>query len=386
MPESRKEIKILMIAGEVSGDLAGAGLIKELKKLDENIKVFGIGGDKMREAGMELSYHINKMAFLGFTEVVKHIPFIKRVQRELIELVKQNKIEIVVLIDYPGFNLSFAKKLKAYKTQIIYYISPQIWAWGKGRMKTIRTYVDKMIVVFPFEEELYKSNNVNAVFVGHPLLERLESYNYLSKEELEKKFELTAGKDILLIMPGSRKHEIEKIFKPCINAASKLANQFNLQIVVACASNIDKNLFHRFSDQKNFKVISGYTYDLMKISKIGIIKSGTSTLEAAIAGLPMVIVYKTSLPTYLIGRTLVKIKSIGMANIILGEQVVPELIQHRVNESEIIEACNKILSDSSQYQRIKEKLLSVKDKIGSAGASARAAENIFKVINENQRA
>ncbi len=166
--------KLMIIAGEVSGDLHGASLISELKKRNKNISVYGIGGDKMKDARMEIVYHINKMAFLGFVEVVKHIPFVKQVQKDLINIIKEKDIKDVVLIDYPGFNLNFAKKLKALNVKVIYYISPQIWAWGAGRIKKIKKLVDKMIVLFPFEEEMYKKENINVEFVGHPLLERIK--------------------------------------------------------------------------------------------------------------------------------------------------------------------------------------------------------------------
>src|ERR1017187_6817829 len=167
---------ILVIAGEASGDLHGSALIGELKKIDSSINVFGIGGDKMKDSGMNVLYSIDKLAFLGFTEVIKHIPFIKKVQREILWLVKEKKIKNAVLIDYPGFNLSIAKKLKKSGLYIFYYISPQIWAWGAGRINKIKSLINKMIVVFPFEEELYLKNNVDVEFVGHPLLERINEY------------------------------------------------------------------------------------------------------------------------------------------------------------------------------------------------------------------
>ncbi len=185
-----KNKNILIIAGEVSGDLHAAALIKELKVLDSDIKLFGIGGDKMKEAGVEIIYHLNKMAFMGFAEVVKHLPFIRKVKSDILNEVEKRKTKYAVLIDYPGFNLNLAKKLKANDVDIIYYISPQIWAWGSGRIKKIRALVKKMLVVFPFEEKLYKENNVDAMFVGHPLIERLNQYNFLSKDELKQKFNL----------------------------------------------------------------------------------------------------------------------------------------------------------------------------------------------------
>ncbi len=372
----------MIIAGEVSGDLHGASLVAELKNLDPDIEIFGIGGDRMKEAGMRIVYHINKMAFLGFVEVIKHLPFIRRVRKDLLNIIKNEGIKDVVLIDYPGFNLSIAKRLKPLGVKIIYYISPQIWAWGAGRIKKIRNLVRKMLVVFPFEEELYSKAGVDVQFVGHPLLERISEYKYLSREELCEKFGLDAKKEILLILPGSRNHEVEKIFPESISAAGKLAKEYNLQIVTACASSIEYNFFESFNGKVDFKIIKGYTYDLLKHSKIGIIKSGTSTLEAGLFELPMVIVYKTSSLTYMIGKNLIKLNNIGMANIIAGEKVAAELIQNDANAEAIYSECRLLLSDNNFYSAVKSKLKDIKEKLGSIGASKRAAEAIFTLMNE----
>ena len=373
---------LMIIAGEISGDLHGASLIKELKNLDQEINVYGIGGDKMKAAGMQLSYHINRMAFLGFVEVIRHLPFIKKVQRELLNLVKNMKIDTVVLIDYPGFNLSIAKKLKRLNVKILYYISPQIWAWGSGRIRKIKKLVNKMLVVFPFEEKLYNNNNVNVEFVGHPLLEKLKHYNFLTKDKLFEKYGLDKKKEILLILPGSREQEVKHIFPEAIKAAVKLAKEFNLQVVTACSSNIDEKIFTEITAEKEFKIIKNNTYNLLKHSGFGIVKSGTSTLEAGLFQLPMVIVYKTSSLTYWIGRSLVKVDFIGMPNIISGEKVVPELIQNQVSEEIVYKESKKILSDKNLYQAIKIKFGLIKEKLGEEGASVKAAESIYKIMNE----
>lgn len=376
------EQNIMIIAGEVSGDLLGGELSTELMRLNSNIKLYGIGGDKMRQAGVEIIYHINRLAFLGFAEVIKHIPFVKKVQRDLIRVIKEKNIKNIIMIDYPGFNLNFAKKIKPLGIKILYYVSPQIWAWGIGRIKKIKHLVKKMFVVFPFEEELYKDAEVDVEFVGHPLLDRISRYGYLSQEEFFEKYNLDTSKDILLILPGSRKFEVEKIFPACIMAALKLKKEFNLQIVVAGASNINENLFAEISPLSDYKIIKERNYELMKYSKVGIIKSGTSTLESGLFGLPMVIVYKTSSLTYFISKSLVRLKSIGMANIILGENVVPELIQHNVNPESIYNEVKKLLSNNVLLDSIKRKLLTIKSKLGSEGAAKRTAQSIYSLLNE----
>jgi lipid-A-disaccharide synthase len=377
---------VLIIAGEASGDLHGASLIRELKKLDSSLKIFGIGGDKMKAEGMELIYHIDKMAFLGFVEVIKHLPFIKKVQRDLIVEVKKRNVKQIVLIDYPGFNLSIAKKLKALELrpelELIYYITPQVWAWGKGRVNKIRELFNKVLVVFPFEEKFFWEKNVNAEFVGHPLIQEINGYDFKSRNLLDKKFDLDPAKEILLILPGSRKQEVKSIFPEAIKAAKKISEELDMQIVVACSSNFDERMFYGLTDVKKFKVIKDHTYDLMKNAKFGIVKSGTSTLEAGLLELPMVIVYKTSTLTFAIGKTLVKIKNIGMANIVLDEQVVPELIQSDANADKIYDEAKKILSDDDLYKVVKLKLSRIKKVLGNKDAPKNAAKIIYSLINE----
>ena len=373
---------IMIIAGEVSGDILGGELSEELKRIDSEIKLCGIGGDKMKQAGVEIVCHINRLAFLGFAEVIRHIPFVKKVQNDLVEIIKEKNIKHIIMIDYPGFNLNFAKKIKPLGVKILYYVSPQVWAWGKGRIKKIKRLVRKMFVVFSFEEKIYSDEGIDVEFVGHPLLDRINKYDYLTKEKFIESYNLDPAKDILLVLPGSRKFEIEKIFPACVKAALRLKKEFNLQIVVAGASNIEEKLFAGISPLSEYKIIKNRNYELMKYSKVGIIKSGTSTLESGLFGLPMVIVYKTSRLTYFISKSLVNLKNIGMANIISGENVVPELIQHDVNPESIYREVKKILSDGDLFDSIKRKLLTIKNKLGSEGAAKRTARSIYSLLNE----
>ncbi|BDQ03820.1 lipid-A-disaccharide synthase [Ignavibacterium sp.] len=373
---------VLIIAGEASGDLHGAALVKELKKLNSEISFFGIGGSRMKEAGLELIYHSDRMSFLGFVEVVKHLPFIKRVQNQLLEEVKIRQTKFAILIDYPGFNISIAKKLKQLGVEIYYYISPQVWAWGKGRVKKIKKLVRKIFVVFPFEEKFYKDKGVDAEFVGHPLVRELKEYNYLHKEEMIKKLDLLPDKEILLLLPGSRKHEVKDIFPQIYTAAKKISENFNLQIVVACASSVDESLLREVVHKNDYKIVAGYTYDLMKHSKLGIIKSGTSTLEAGLLNLPMIIVYKTSPLTYLIGKTLVKLENIGIVNILLGKTLLPELIQNDVTPEKIFSEAKNILTDSARYNSIRNELNRLWELLGNQNAAENTAKKIYQLMNE----
>ena len=375
--------KLMIITGEVSGDLIGGALVRELKSSQPDLLITGIGGDKMKSAGMNLVYHTNQMAFLGFVEVLNHLPFIRQVQKQLIEVIKKENIGCVVLIDYPGFNLSIAKKLKPLGVKIIYYVSPQLWAWAKGRVKKVRRLVDKMLVVFPFEVDFYQKENVNVEYVGHPLVERIYQYEFLSKDEFFSKFALDRSKEILLVMPGSRKQEVKEIFPEIIKAAGRLAKNFNMQVVVARSKNIDEKYFQSVSSSNNFYLIEDSTYELMKYAKFGIVKSGTSTLEAGYFALPMVVVYKTRFLTYLIGKQLIKLDRIGMVNILLNEMVVPELIQNEADSENIFNAASDILSNQKTYQEVKHKLELVKEKLGGSGASKKASGKVLEILNES---
>ncbi len=368
----------MIIAGEASGDLHGSALITELMKLDSSIQIFGIGGNKMIKQGMNTLYHINDMAFLGFSEIIKHLPFIRKVKKKLLNFAEKEKIKTVVLIDYPGFNLSIAKSFNKKGIKNIYYISPQIWAWGNKRIKKIKKLISKMIVLFPFEKEMYAQNNVDAEFVGHPLVNKISNYNFLSKEELITKYSLDTTKEILLLLPGSRKQELEKIFPASIEAAEKLSEKFNLQTVIAGAENIDESYFNRYKNRFNFKVIKGDTYSLLKNAKFAIVKSGTSTLEAGIIGTPFIVVYATSFLTYKIGKKLVKINNIALANIVAGKTIVEELIQDDVNPDTIYERSMKIINDEEKYNLLKKNLTVIKNKLKTEGnPSKKAAEIIY---------
>lgn len=376
--------KLLIIAGEASGDMHGSALVTELKKQMPDLEICGIGGDNMADAGVELFYHLREMAFMGFVEVIKHLPFIRKVKAKLLDEVKKRNIKKAVLIDYPGFNLNIAADLKKMGVDTIFYISPQIWAWHKSRIHKIKKIINKMLVVFPFEETMYREAGINAEFTGHPLIERIDNYNFLSKEELYSKYNLEEGKEILLVLPGSRTQEIERIFPEVIKAATEISeSRDDMQTVVACSTHIDETMFREFQSDYKFNLVKGVTYDLFKHSKFGIIKSGTSTLEAGLFGLPFVVVYKTSGMTYMIGKQLIQVDHIAMANIIAGKTVVEELIQNDVNTEKIKKVVKSYLDDENKYNDLKKRLSVLREKLGGPGASAKAASIISERFNEN---
>ena len=239
-----------------------------------------------------------------------------------------------------------------------------------------------MLVVFPFEKDLYENAGIKVDYVGHPLVENISTYNYMGRKEFFEKFNLDINKEILLILPGSRKQEIIRIFPPAVKAAQKLAAEFDMQTIVACSQNFDPGIFESLTSIRDFRVIKGHNYDLFKYSKFGIIKSGTSTLEAGLFTLPFIVVYATGFITYLIGKSIIKIKNIAMANIISGEKIVEELIQNQVNSKLIYEKCKSILMDKNKYDFIKGKLGVIQSRLGMIGASSKAAEIIYAELNE----
>lgn len=370
----------MFVSGEVSGDLHGAALIKEMRNNESSLAFYGIGGEKMRSEGMIIIEHINNMAFLGFIEVIKHLPFIRRVKKKILDVVQKENIRTAVLIDYPGFNLNLAKQLKKMGVKIVYYITPQVWAWGKGRVVTIKKLVDKVLVILPFEKEFFREHGIDAVYVGHPLIERINSYSFITKEKFCSENNIDIKKEILALLPGSREHEVLSIFPEAYKAARKIAGESGMQIAVACPDNINPRLFEKFASADEYVIIRNRSYELLKYAKFGIIKSGTSTLEAALMALPMVIVYKTNPLTYFIGRNLVKIKNIGLVNIIAGETIVPELIQNDMNEASIYNEIKKILYDKNRYETVKSRLKEVKNKFGSSSASYSAAAEISGIM------
>jgi lipid-A-disaccharide synthase len=371
----------MIISGEASGDLHGSGVVRELKTLDKDIDIYGIGGDKMRAAGMHLVYHSKELSVMGFIEVLKHLPTIRSVEKTLEVMLIHRKPDAVLLIDYPGFNLRFARKAKKLGFKIYYYISPQIWAWNPGRIRKIRDAVSKMFVVFPFEFDLYNNAGVNVEFIGHPLLDVIGIPQ--TKTEFCKRHGINSEKPIIGLFPGSRMQELNNIFPAMLDAARILKNEFDAEIAVGAASVLESNYIKSFlSENSIVHIIQNATYDLMKNSDVAVVTSGTATLETACFQTPMVIVYKTSWLTYFIGRILIRIKNIGLVNILAGKTIVPELIQHRANPNTIAKEVRKMLTDESYVSTIKTELKIIYEKLGNPGAAKRVAEKIYNSLKD----
>jgi lipid-A-disaccharide synthase len=368
--------RVMVIAGEPSGDLHGAGLVRELKARRPELEVYGVGGDGMAKAGMELIVHIRDLSFMGFAEVLKHLPTIRKLRRSLDDVIARRKPDVLILIDYPGFNLRFAKRAKARGIRILYYVSPQVWAWGKGRVKQMKGLIDKMFVVFPFEVEIYHQAGIEVEFVGHPLLEALG--NVPRSEGLRERLGIPKNKTILGLLPGSRVQEVVRILPIMVQAAEALQNEFDAEVVVGVAPNLHEGLYRRLIGQRKvFHLVFDATHDLMRSSDLAFVTSGTATLETACFGTPMVVVYRTSLATYWIGRMLIALKNIGLVNIVAGRQVVPELIQGKLTRRNLVQEAERILRDTTLRQQMRTELIAVREKLGTIGASARVAEQVL---------
>lgn len=370
--------RVMIIAGEASGDLHGSGVVRELKRLDPSMEIFGVGGDKMAQAGAELIYHVREVAVMGFWEVMKHLPVLRSMNRTLEQLLKFRRPDVVVLIDYPGFNLRFAPIAKRYGIKIVYYISPQVWAWHAGRVRKMRGVVDKMLVIFPFEVDIYQKEGIDAEFVGHPLVEVLESK--MDKASFSKRFSVDREKKILALFPGSRQQEITQLFEEMLDSARLIAREIDMVIAIGVAPTIDEQYFDRIYDLDGIHLIKGATYELMHHADFALVKSGTSTLETAWFGTPMFVLYKTSWLTYLIGRLLVRTKQIGLVNIVAGKKIVPEFVQHRAKASTIAREAIKLLRDPSRLNTMREALAEVQKRLGGEGASQTVAKRILEMV------
>ena len=372
--------RVLIIAGEASGDLHGSALMRCMKTLIPDIEFRGIGGSLMIGQGLEPVRHVREMNFMGLAEVIRHLPFIRRTMRDMQSLADSWRPALAILIDYPGFNLRFAPFLKRRKIPVMYYISPQLWAWHKSRVNLIRRYVDRMVVLFEFERSFYRRYGVEADFVGHPLLDAVRP----SEERTSFRNSLGAGDTPLIgLLPGSRPQEVERMFPPMVESVRLLkAKLGKLTAVAGCAPELDERILSRYTGGTDIAILRGKTYDIMAHSDALAVTSGTATLEAGILGTPMVVVYRTSLVTYLTGRMLVDIANIGLINIVAGARVVPELWQNSVTPGAIAGLLYNFCSDTALYNKVKHALAHVKGRLGESGASERAAKIALEILGE----
>ncbi len=368
-----------MIAGEASGDLHGSGVVRELKAKVPKIDVFGVGGDNMKREGMELVYHVKELSVMGFAEVLSKLPLLRSVQRTLAGLLRYRRPDLVLLIDFPGFNLRFARRVKKYGIPVFYYISPQVWAWGKRRVRTMKRIVDKMLVVFPFEQTIYEKEGIPVEFVGHPLLDAIEDDDKtnLDRAGFCKRCGFDPDKRILGLFPGSRMDEIKNHLSVMVRAALLLREEYNLEIGVSCAPTLPNSFYEELlPTDSDVRLVEGNAFGLMRYSDAAAVASGTATVEASCFKTPMVVVYRTSWPSYLIGRLLVRVEHIGMVNILAGRRVVPELVQGQLTVANLARELGVYFTNEDSRLRVRGELAQVCGMLGQPGASERVADTI----------
>ncbi|NLP58894.1 lipid-A-disaccharide synthase [Lutibacter sp. B1] len=371
-------MKYYIISGEASGDLHGSNLMKALIEKDKNAEIRFWGGDLMQKVGGTMVKHYRDLAFMGFAEVLMNIRTILNNIKLCKKDILQFKPDVLILIDYPGFNMRIAELAKKQGIKVHYYISPQIWAWKENRIKKIKKDVDFMYVILPFEKDFYeKKHNFPVHFVGHPLIDAISNRKQVDEHTFREKYGLS-NKPIIALLPGSRKQEIKKMLSVMLKMADKFEGY---QFVIAGAPSQDYDFYLQFINKDNVKFISNKTYDLLSVSYAAIVTSGTATLETAIFKIPEIVCYKTSWISYQIGKNLIDLKFISLVNLIMNKEVVKELIQNDFNEINLEKELKRILKG---YQRAVMFLdyYDLEQKLGGKGASEKTAELIIKQNSE----
>lgn len=375
--------RIMIVAGEASGDLHGSNLVRSALSLDPDLKFYGLGGENLRNAGIDLLFDLEHQGLFGFLEIVSSLRSTIGIYRSLKASLTRDRPSAVVLIDYPDFNLRLAKSAKRLGIPVFYYISPQLWAWRQGRVKKVDRYVDRMAVVFPFEPDFYQRHGVEVSFVGHPLLDVMDPPR--PKEEVKTELGFDPSQPLLGLLPGSRMSEIKAHLPLMLESARRLnAGRANgVSLAVAQADSLGSGELTPFLElgPKDVKLVAGRTHDLQNAADVILTASGTATLETALMLTPMVVIYRLKLLSYQIFRRMVKIEHVAMANLIAGEEVVPELLQNDARPDNIVTELNRILDSPEDRRRMVEGLTLIRKKLGGQGASLRAARLLLETIN-----
>ncbi len=365
---------IMLSAGEASGDQHAASLFKELQKLIPDVKAIGMGGAKMREAGVEIRYDSTSIAVIGTVEVIKHYGEIRRALEQMKAIASEEKPDLLICVDYKEFNFRLARAAKASGVKVLFYVSPQVWAWRPGRVKQYGEAVDHMAVIFPFEVPFYEAHHIPVTYVGHPLAGK--TMPSVSKAEAMQEFGLGEPGPIIGLLPGSRANEIKRLLPVILASVELLARRFpNAQFVLNQASSVTDDMLKPYLAQcpVAVKAIQGRNYDVLQCCDAVITVSGTATLEVALSGVPMAIIYQVAPLTYWLGRWLISIKFIGLPNILAGQGIVREFIQHEAHAENIAGEIGKIIEDPAYAERIREDLGEVKALLGGGGGSAKLA-------------
>ena len=383
MHKTDKQFKFMIIAGEVSGDMHAAGIIRAVKKQMPDTQFFGIGGKEMRSAGAETAYDVNDMAVIGFTDVIQRLGFFRKVFKQMIHTAKTRKPDAVILVDYPGFNLRFAARMHKMGIKTIYYICPQVWAWNISRIPKMAKIIDCLITIFPFEKNYFAETTLDVKFAGHPLVDEAQHTLNQPHEPLPWN-----GNPHVALLPGSRRHEIERILPIMWKAASIIEKkQPKIGFIIPVPSPVEEKMVldtinHLPPGPSKYSVIAGKTRLVLRGAHAALVTSGTATIESALMLCPMIVCYKTAFLTYLMGKMLVKINNIGMVNIVAQKTICPEFIQHNMTPSALADALNNLLSDKKDRETMIEELKKVRDALGPGNANVNAANIILQAARQ----
>lgn len=369
--------RVLVVAGEASGDLHGGFLVQELQRQLPGVDVAAVGGDHLRACGIDILADVRLLSAAGLVEIVSSLRRHHRVMELLKQQMDQQRPDVVVLVDYPGFNLFVAKEAKKRGIPVFFYIAPQVWAWGKGRAKKMERLIERLAVIFPFEEAIFNAHGRNfARYVGHPLVDELHVSG--TREQIRERHGLSLDQPLLVLMPGSRRSEVKLLLPSMLQAAQQLKSD-GWQVVLLKAPTIDRSYLEEVMGGRPLTValVDGDAYNLLHAADAGVIASGTATLEAALLGCPHVILYRFSSLTYLIARLVIGRRIIGLPNVILGRSLFPELIQRDVTAANIVRSVRRIVADRGAFDQSVAELQAT---MGPPGASRRAAEELVELI------
>ena len=377
------KVAIMIVAGERSGDIYGAGLARALRARLAGLEVFGCGGDALRQAGADTVVDAHQLSLAGITEIISGIPRVYRAFHRLLEEVDHRQPQLAILIDFPDFNLRMARQLKKRKVPVVYFVSPQVWAWRKRRVQKLKARIAKMIVIFDFEEEIYRRAGVPVEYVGHPLVDMVRPH--LTREQFFAKVDLDASVPTVALLPGSRKQEVTANLPVMLDAATRLTLHHQLQFIVAVAPTIDPawvetTLLECYVGRATVRSAVHATYDALQHTDVAVVASGTATLEAALRERPMVVVYRVSPITWLVGKFLVNVPFYSMVNILAKKEIVPELMQHDFSAANVAARVEYLLEHSEAREAMIQGFRALRPRLGPGGAIERAADAVVRLL------
>ncbi|MBM3319460.1 MAG: lipid-A-disaccharide synthase [Candidatus Eisenbacteria bacterium] len=369
---------VLVVAGEASGELYGAELVRELRARTDNLAFWGAGGERMEKEGVEILFPIRDFSVLGFSEVALRVPFFLRALSRMRKEIRRRRPAAVVLIDFPGFNLRLARAAASESVPVVYYVAPQAWAWGAGRVRALRELVRVLLVILPFEETFFRARGVPVRFVGHPLVDLARPSG--TPGEFRERREILESQTIIGLFPGSRAHEVERLLPVMTRTIRRLADEgFPVAPLIGAAPTLDDVVYRR-SDAGQTPLLRGETYDLLAASGFALVASGTMTVEAVCVGTPMAVLYRVSPISWMIGKRLVRVPHVGMVNLLAGERLAPEFLQGDAAPDRLLPVAREWLLHPERLEAMRARIRAVKETLGEGGASGRAAEEVLRIL------